>query len=230
MRWESSSIVLAGAVAAEGDEADSEADYEKVSDPDSNNSSTGVVCQCGRQREYPRPPPFVVVLLLPLRQVPFARNVCRPPSRRCPRPPSPSLNSPGSSLLRLHLLQPPPPPRPAQSPIFAPTSSSPFQISPHIHDEAPQSARATRAAPLRTHARSVLAVCGPLLRCALLPRACELLGSLDSLPMFGSALYPIPGCSGCASDRGSDYAAWVPLWIGRRPGRVQGSRARIDGI
>jgi hypothetical protein len=62
MRWESPSIVLglllAGAVAAEGDEADSEADCEKVSDPDLNNSSTGVVCQCGRQRESPPLAPF----------------------------------------------------------------------------------------------------------------------------------------------------------------------------
>ncbi|KAF8505372.1 hypothetical protein F5888DRAFT_1648503 [Russula emetica] len=55
---------------------------------------------------------------------------------------------PPTSPLPLHLLQPPPP-RPAPSPYLAPTSSSPFQLPPRTPDEAPQSARATSAAPLR---------------------------------------------------------------------------------
>jgi hypothetical protein len=48
--------VLTGAATAEGDEA--EADYEKMSDPDLDGSSAGVVCQRGRQCESLPPAPF----------------------------------------------------------------------------------------------------------------------------------------------------------------------------
>ncbi|KAF8499723.1 hypothetical protein F5888DRAFT_1685103, partial [Russula emetica] len=51
---------------------------------------------------------------------------------------------PPTTPLPLHLLQPSPP-LPAQSPNLAPTSSSPFQLSHRIHDEAPRSAHATSA-------------------------------------------------------------------------------------
>src|ERR1700679_1250229 len=112
---------------------------------------------------------------------PLARNVCRPPSSRRPRPPGQiphDSHPPGSPLLHLHHLPQQPQPRPSHPPIFAPPSSSPFQLSAGIHDEAPESARASRSDPLRTHARSVRAVCGPPPRCVVLPPACELLRSL----------------------------------------------------
>src|SRR5713226_608290 len=113
---------------------------------------------------------------------PLARNLRRPPCRRLRLPgivsssrlPLPPLPSP-------LLPQLPPPSRPAQSPNLAPTSSAPFQLGPRIHDEEPRSAHATRAGPLRTHARPAHAGCDRLLQCVLLLRACELLGSL---PMF----------------------------------------------
>src|SRR5260370_27637254 len=79
------------------------------------------------------------------------------------------------------LPQPPPPPRPAQSPNLAPTSSASFQLGPRIHDEEPQYAHAMHTRPLGTHARSAVAICDRLLQCVLLLRACVLLGSL---PMF----------------------------------------------
>ncbi|KAF8500406.1 hypothetical protein F5888DRAFT_1681912 [Russula emetica] len=73
------------------------------------------------------------------------------------RPPSsPPPRDPPTTPLLLHLLQPPPP-RPAQSPNLSPTSSSPFRLSPHILDEAPQSERATSVVPLLAVAVVVVA-------------------------------------------------------------------------
>ena len=101
------------------------------------------------------------------------------PSRH-PRPPSPSLspNPPPrtTTTTTTPLNQQQPPPRPSQSPNPTPTSSSPSQLAP-------------RAAPLRTRARAVFAVCELLQRGVLLLCACGLLGSFPAfLQVIGSPL------------------------------------------
>src|SRR5258708_32028401 len=134
---------------------------------------------------------------------PLARNLCRPPCRQPRLPGMVSSYSPLPPLPSPLLSQPPPPPRPARSPNLAPTSSASFQPGPRIHDEEPRSARATRAGPLHTHARSARAVCDWLLQRVLLLRACELLGFL---PMFRL---------GPAHDTWSHAASLLlsPVWV-----------------
>lgn len=106
---------------------------------------------------------------------PPARNVRVFVSGSRVPPPGAGPNLPTHHLL---LQRPPPLPHPAQSPPkLAPSSSSTFGLPPRVHDEAPRSARATRAGPPRTRARSVLAVCDPMLQCILQVRAGELFGS-----------------------------------------------------
>src|SRR5229473_6425575 len=134
---------------------------------------------------------------------PLARNLRRPPYPR-PRLPGivPSFRLPLPPLPSPPLPQLPLSPRPAQSPNLAPTSSASFQLGPRIHGEEPRSAHATRAGPLRTHARSAPALCERLLQCTLLLRASELLGSLPMFRLglahdtwlYAASLLPSPVC------------------------------------
>jgi hypothetical protein len=174
MVWESSSIVLAGAAAAEGESRETDSDgsgsvcchchCESPPDPFRRPAAAAAIvgfsggmvvigkyCWKKSQNFGMAAGPRHCLLSMSISR--WARNFRRSPSRLPRPPPNLSPNPRSSPHLRLHrLLQQQQRSRPARSPNFAPTPSSPFQPSPRTPDGAPRLARATHAAPLRTRA------------------------------------------------------------------------------